>query len=216
MCDLNRREYLQTLATPATLYGAGLHKGALIRRVWAKPISSAASAAQYLMVGPGREHLHRTRHFRFATAKSATDVADFDPAKDVIDLSHIDANLTAAGVQKFTFIGTAPFSGAGAQVRYQQDPANNVTYVEAELAGDSSPDLSIRSRGLQTLTAANFALTAAQSKSRPGGRRGSARTKIPPPAASATEYSYTNVTAGTTRRIEAIYRPAGLRPMTSI
>ncbi len=42
----------------------------------------------------------------------------FDPAKDVIDLSRIDADITTTGVQNFTFIGSAPFSG-GAQVRYQ-------------------------------------------------------------------------------------------------
>ena len=90
-------------------------------------------------------------------------IQNFDSAKDVIDVSRIDANLTAPGVQNFTFIGTAPFSGSGAQLRYQQDPTNNATYVEATLAGNSAPDLYIQLGGLQTLTAANFALTAAQS-----------------------------------------------------
>jgi hypothetical protein len=46
-----------------------------------------------------------------AIADSTPSVADtiwnFDPAKDVIDLSRIDANITAAGLQQFTFIGTA-------------------------------------------------------------------------------------------------------------
>ena len=90
-------------------------------------------------------------------------IQNFDSAKDVIDVSRIDANLTAPGVQNFTFIGTAPFSGSGAQLRYQQDPTKNATYVEATLAGNSAPDLYIQLGGLQTLTAANFALTAAQS-----------------------------------------------------
>ena len=77
-----------------------------------------------------------------ATVNSADYIAAFNPAKDVIDLSHIDANLVVAGVQKFTFIGTAPFSGAGAQVRYVQDPANNMTCVQADLAGDSDHPIS--------------------------------------------------------------------------
>ena len=53
----------------------------------------------------------------------------------MIDLSHIDADITTAGVQNFTFIGSAPFSG-GAQVRYQLNPTNDTTTVQAALAGD--------------------------------------------------------------------------------
>ena len=48
-------------------------------------------------------------------------ISGFDPAKDVIDLSHIDADITTAGVQSFTFIGSAPFTGA-AEVSYQLNP----------------------------------------------------------------------------------------------
>src|SRR5271163_2944045 len=100
-----------------------------------------------------------------ATASSHEYINNFDPAKDVIDLSRIDANITTPGLQYFTFIGTAPFSGTGAQVRYQLNPATDQTFVEADLAGDSgaySPDLEIVLTGLVPLTAANFALTAAQ------------------------------------------------------
>ena len=94
---------------------------------------------------------------------SPDSIGNFDPAKDVIDLSHLDADLTTAGVQSFKFIGAAPFSGAGGEVRVQQDPAHNITYVQADLVGDASADLSIRLTGLLTLTAANFALTPSQS-----------------------------------------------------
>jgi len=122
-------------------------------------------------------------------------VTNFDPAKDVVDLSHIDANLTASGVQNFTFIGTAAFSGSGAQVRYQQDPTNNYTYVEADLAGDSGnalPDVFIKLSGLRTLTAANFALTTAQSTA--DLANGAALSKVSTIYyGSATEDSYTNV-----------------------
>ena len=64
----------------------------------------------------------------------------FDPAKDVIDLSRIDADILTAGVQNFTFIGSAPFNG-GAEVRYQLDPTNNDTLVQVALAGDTRPTL---------------------------------------------------------------------------
>jgi len=94
---------------------------------------------------------------------SPDSIGNFDPAKDVIDLSHLDADLTTAGVQSFKFIGAAPFSGAGGEVRVQQDSAHNITYVQADLVGDASADLSIRLTGLLTLTAANFALTPSQS-----------------------------------------------------
>ena len=72
-----------------------------------------------------------------STASAHDTITNFDPAKDVIDLSRIDANITTPGLQHFTFIGTAPFSGTGAQVRYQLNPATDQTYVEADLAGDS-------------------------------------------------------------------------------
>jgi len=90
-------------------------------------------------------------------------VSSFDAAKDIIDLSHIDADLTTPGVQNFTFIGQAPFDGAEGEVRYQLNPTNDRTYVEAALAGDTSADFTITLSGLFALTAANFALTASQS-----------------------------------------------------
>src|SRR5579871_2306349 len=96
--------------------------------------------------------------------ESGTDyVGAFDPGKDVVDLSHIDADLTTPGTQNFTYIGNADFSGTGAQVRWYQDPTAGITYVDAKLAGDTSADLSIVFYGMPTLSAANFALTAAQS-----------------------------------------------------
>ena len=60
----------------------------------------------------------------------------------MIDLSRIDADILTAGVQNFTFIGSAPFSG-GAQVRYQLNPTNDTTTVQAALAGDTTADFSI-------------------------------------------------------------------------
>jgi hypothetical protein len=123
-------------------------------------------------------------------------IYNFDPAKDVIDLSRIDANITTAGLQHFTFIGTAPFSGTGAQVRYQLNPATDQTFVEADLAGDSGnlyPDFEIVIQGLMPLTAANFALTPTQSVTDLANGAALTETKVQTPAGAPTEYAYSNV-----------------------
>ena len=130
------------------------------------------------------------------TASAHDTITNFDPAKDVIDLSRIDANITTPGLQHFTFIGTAPFSGTGAQVRYQLDPATDQTYVEADLAGDSGnywPDFEIVLAGLLPLTAANFALTAAQSATDMANGAALTETKVQTPTGGMTEYAYNNV-----------------------
>jgi Peptidase M10 serralysin C terminal len=190
-----------TLATPATLYGAGYRVhlyGGLGETNFV-----GGFGRQYLMDGPGAA-IFTELAVSDATVNSADYIAAFNPAKDVIDLSHIDANLAAAGVQKFTFIGTAPFSGAGAQVRYVQDPAINMTFVEADLAGDSTPDLSIQITGMQTLTAANFALTGAQSRADLADGAALSVSTIRS-ASSPTEYSYTNVIGKPYSSFESIY-----------
>jgi hypothetical protein len=116
----------------------------------------------------------------------------FDPAKDVIDLSNIDADITKAGIQNFTFIGSAPFSG-GAQVRYQFNPANGTTIVQAALAGDTSADLTITLRGLAPLTAANFALTPSQSSADLAAGAALTYSKVATAAGAPAEYAYSNV-----------------------
>ena len=79
-------------------------------------------SAVHLIGGPGA-NIFTFLSISDAMAGGMEYIANFDPAKDVIDLSRIDANITTAGLQHFTFIGTAAFSGAAAQVRYQLDPA---------------------------------------------------------------------------------------------
>ena len=116
----------------------------------------------------------------------------FDPAKDVIDLSRMDANITEAGLQNFTFIGTAPFS-VGAQVRYQLNPTNDTTTVQAALAGDPTADFTIQLVGLAPLTAANFALTAAQSSADLADGAALTYSKVQTAAGAPAEYAYSNV-----------------------
>ena len=158
---------------------------------------------QYLIGGAGA-NIFTELAVSDSTVNSSDYIDTFNPAKDVIDLSHIDANLAAAGVQNFTFIGTASFSGGGAQVRYRQDPTKNMTYVEADLAGDSAPDVYMQLAGLQTLTAANFALTAAQSSADMANGAALSVSTIRS-ASLPTEYSYTNVIGKAYSSFQSIY-----------
>ncbi|WP_294541429.1 M10 family metallopeptidase C-terminal domain-containing protein [uncultured Rhodoblastus sp.] len=89
-------------------------------------------------------------------------IGNFHVATDVIDLHAINANPASPSGGNFTFIGSAPFSSAGGEVRVVQDVAKNQTYVQADMAGGSSPELIIRFSGLLNLTASNFALTTEQ------------------------------------------------------
>ena len=131
-------------------------------------------------------------------------VANFDPAKDVIDLSHIDADITTAGLQNFTFIGTAPFSG-DPQVRYQLNPTNNTTTVQAALAGDPSADFTITLAGLAPLTAANFALTPSQSSADLADGAALTYSRVQTAAGAPAEYAYSNVQGRAYTSFEEFY-----------
>ena len=159
--------------------------------------------SQYLMGGQGANILTY-----LAIGDGGDQVAAFDPAKDVIDLSRIDANLTAPGVQNFTFIGSAPFSGTGAQVRYQLNPTKDVTYVQVDLAGDagnSTPDFTITLGGLVPLTAANFALTSSQSSADLAYGAALTYSKVQTAAGAPTEYAYSNVQGRPYTSYESFY-----------
>ena len=142
-----------------TLYGAG-QKSALLL--------GGAHETNYVG-GFGSQTLWASYGANIFTYLSPSDslspdtIVNFDPVKDVIDLSHMDASVAPGVWRNFTFIGTAAFYGSGAEVRYQQN-ANGSTSVQVAMAGDPTPDMQINMTGLVDLTAANFALTAAQSR----------------------------------------------------
>ena len=174
------------LTGPTTLYGSngahlfgGLHENNFV-----------PDGRDYIFAGAGA-NIFTYLSPADSPVSGCTCIGGFDPAKDVIDLSFIDANLTAAGTQNFSFIGTNAFTAAGAQVRYQYQPTGNVTLVEATLAGDIAPDMEMEISGGPTLTAANFALTSAQSNA--GLADGAALAVSSVRSGSATEYLYTNV-----------------------
>jgi hypothetical protein len=128
----------------------------------------------------------------------------FDPAKDVIDLSHIDADITTAGLQDFTFIGSAPFNG-GAEVRYQLNPTTDSTTVQAALAGDITADFTITLAGLVPLTAANFALTPSKSLAALADGAALTESQVSTAAGAPTEYAYSNVQGRAYTTYESFY-----------
>lgn len=83
-------------------------------------------------------------------------VLDFQHLVDDIDLSTIDANAHAGGNQAFKFIGTAAFSGAEGELRYQKSSGH--TFVMADTNGDGAPDLMIELNKLISLTKSDFIL----------------------------------------------------------
>jgi hypothetical protein len=141
-----------------TLYGASI-KGVHLYGGAGQNIFIGGANCQYLLGGAGK-NIFSYIAMSDSNLSSNSDAISFQQGKDVIDLSSINANPVAAGDTSFTFIGNAAFSANGGEVRYYQ--SGSTTYIQADLAGDSSADLTIRLGGLYTLTAADFTLTSAQ------------------------------------------------------
>jgi Peptidase M10 serralysin C terminal len=199
---------VSTSSAPTTLLGNGL----------AKTLTGSTNETNFVP-GFGHESLFGGQGANVFTYLSIGDspinpnfpdgIVNFDPGKDVIDLSRIDANITMPGLQQFTFIGSAPFSGDGGQVRYQLDPAADRTYVQADLVGDSSADFEIILSGLTPLSASNFALTPAQSVADIANGAALTETKVQTVSGAPTEYVYTNVKGRSYSSYESFYGGTG-------
>ena len=185
-----------------TLYGAGYQ--VYLSGSNGENIFVGGSDTQYLQGGHGA-NIYDELAFSDSPAGHYDVITNFDTAKDVIDLSRIDADPATAGLQNFTFIGTAALGAAGDQVHVRQDVANNCTWVEATMAGDSTPDLVIKLYGLQTLSAANFALTASQSQADLAAAAALTLSVIQAPTGGAKEYAYTNVQGQAYSSFQEIY-----------
>ncbi len=89
-------------------------------------------------------------------------ILDFRHLTDDIDLRLIDANTALAGNQAFSFVGSAPFTGARGQLHYQKfnppGAAGDATIVSGDVNGDKIADFSIQLKGLITLSAGDFIL----------------------------------------------------------
>jgi serralysin len=149
-----------TLST--TVYGAGYSQ---IHLYGNKSFTNfvGGSARQGLTMGAGANIITELAIGDSAWITGTDYVNGFDPSKDVIDLSYIDADPATPGMQNFAYVGNSPLSGPCAEVHWYKDTVAGITYVEARLAGDTAVDLTIVLYGMPTLTAANFALTSAQS-----------------------------------------------------
>lgn len=76
---------------------------------------------------------------------------------DIIDVSRIDADLTAAGNQAFTFIGTASFSGAAGELRWESTDVSTCL-ISADADGDGTADFAVRIDFPVDLTESDFIL----------------------------------------------------------
>jgi hypothetical protein len=185
-------------SAPTTVFGNG---------VAAAHLTASANETNFVG-GVGSQVLFGGQGANILTYLAIGDGGDrmsaFDPAKDVIDLSNIDADITTLGVQNFTFIGDAPFSG-DAQVRYQLNPTNGTTLVQVALAGDATADLTITLTGLTSLTAANFALTPSQSSADLANGAALSYKRVTTAAGAPTEYAYSNVQGKAYTSYESFY-----------
>jgi Ca2+-binding RTX toxin-like protein len=82
-------------------------------------------------------------------------LANFEDALDRVDLSGIDARAASPDDNAFSFIGAGAFTASG-QLRVFNDGIN--TFVEANVNGNLSAELTIRLTGVHTLDAASFFL----------------------------------------------------------
>jgi VCBS repeat-containing protein len=97
-----------------------------------------------------------------SVAEGGDFVFEFNPAKDEIDLSAIDANVSAAGNQAFAWGGTTA-TAYGVWTQYVATAANpdgtlGGTMVYADVDGDTVADFQIQLVGNITLTAAEIVL----------------------------------------------------------
>ena len=94
--------------------------------------------------------------FKVTKASGVTTLTNFKDG-DKIDLSAIDANRNASGVQDFKYVGSNWLKSAGDLGVYYSASANK-TYVQADTNGDGSWDLSVEFSGQHGLTADDFIL----------------------------------------------------------
>ena len=193
---------------PTTLYGGdnahmvgGAHENNFVGGLGGAYIWCSYGANVFTYLSPAN-----------STPSSPDLIVNFDPAKDVIDLSNMDANVTPGVWQNFTFIGANAFTSAGAEVRYQQNTSSDTTDIQVALAGDTAPDMEVVIDALVTPTAANFALTAAQSTTDMANGAALALPAISYGSNGALlrAYAYTNVQGGSATSYTAVYSSSTL------
>ena len=179
----------ETGTIPTTLLGNGYVSAHL---------GSAGSGETNFVGGAGAQLLFGGQGANILTYLAIGDGGDlsaaFDPAKDVIDLSHVDADITHGRRPEFHLHRLRPVQRRRREVRYQLDPTNDTTHSSRPLwRGDTTADFSLTLEGLVPLTAANFALTPTQSTAALANGAALTYTKVTTAAGAPTEYAYSNV-----------------------
>ena len=100
-----------------------------------------------------------------ATSESAVGAnrdicTDFTHNVDKINLATIDANVTTAGNQAFTFIGNVAFTGTAGEVRYFTSGSDIIIQVELDNDGNTTADMEIQLTGAAVtgINASDFVL----------------------------------------------------------
>jgi Ca2+-binding RTX toxin-like protein len=138
---------------PDELYGEGgndvLHGGS------GDDLLVGGSGADILCGGSGGD-LFRFGPGDTGTGAAADVITDFVNYTDKVDLRGIDSNVSVAGDQAFSFIGTAAFSGTAGELRFTFDGTD--TWVQCDSTGDGVADFEIVFTGSVTLWATDFYL----------------------------------------------------------
>ncbi|MGM5024520.1 peroxidase family protein [Tardiphaga sp. 862_B3_N4_1] len=114
----------------------------------------ASNAVNVMNGGLGND----TFTFTSASATNGDTILGFQPG-DRIDLTGIDANMTATGDQAFELINGAAFSAAGQlAVSFVSRDDGDFTIVQGNIDGNTDADFKIEIAGHQQLTAANVGL----------------------------------------------------------
>ncbi len=94
--------------------------------------------------------------FSGLTNGTADRIQDFVQGQDRIRLADIDANVNVAGDQRFTFVGTAAFTGTAGELRYVQ--AGGVTLILGDVDCDGVEDFAIGLTGNINILGSDFTL----------------------------------------------------------
>ncbi|HEV2865293.1 MAG TPA: M10 family metallopeptidase C-terminal domain-containing protein [Allosphingosinicella sp.] len=83
-------------------------------------------------------------------------ITDFHPAEGDHIYLLFDANENTAGEQKFSFVGTAAFSGTAGELRYDVSSGN--AFLQGDTDGNGSADFFIRLDGVTAIAATDLVL----------------------------------------------------------
>jgi Ca2+-binding RTX toxin-like protein/peptidoglycan/xylan/chitin deacetylase (PgdA/CDA1 family) len=122
-------------------------------------VLNGGAGSDVMTGGPGADQFVFSGTGQSSTA-SPDVILDFEEGIDKIDLSGIDANNNVAGNNAFTFIGTAALTALG-QLHYSyfvDGSGQEYTRIEANVGGNTNPDMAILLLGHHVLQSTDFIL----------------------------------------------------------